>query len=150
MRYALVVNNKIKEGPKNLPKSWENISGFDLINDQQLKEFGWLPWVFIETTIQPDQVYDTPIITIEADRIVETQTVRDKTPEELAEELKQKQDSIRGERNQLLQDTDWVIIKSIEAGVSNLAQWKAYRQALRDITAQPGFPNNVTWPTKPE
>jgi hypothetical protein len=26
----------------------------------------------------------------------------------------------------------------------------AYRQALRDITAQAGFPTNVTWPTKPE
>jgi hypothetical protein len=25
-----------------------------------------------------------------------------------------------------------------------------YRQALRDITLQPGFPHNVTWPTKPE
>jgi hypothetical protein len=26
----------------------------------------------------------------------------------------------------------------------------AYRQALRDITAQSGFPNEVVWPTKPE
>lgn len=28
--------------------------------------------------------------------------------------------------------------------------WKTYRQALRDIPAQSGFPTNVTWPTKPE
>jgi len=26
----------------------------------------------------------------------------------------------------------------------------AYRQALRDVTAQDGFPTSVTWPTKPE
>jgi len=26
----------------------------------------------------------------------------------------------------------------------------AYRQALRDITSQPGFPHDVSWPTKPE
>ena len=29
------------------------------------------------------------------------------------------------------------------------AEQTAYRQALRDITDQAGFPNNITWPTKP-
>ena len=28
--------------------------------------------------------------------------------------------------------------------------WLDYRQALRDVTSQEGFPNTVTWPTKPE
>ena len=27
--------------------------------------------------------------------------------------------------------------------------WKTYRQALRDIPAQSGFPTNITWPTEP-
>jgi hypothetical protein len=27
--------------------------------------------------------------------------------------------------------------------------WKAYRQALLDVTEQAGFPEEVTWPTKP-
>ena len=27
--------------------------------------------------------------------------------------------------------------------------WRTYRQALRDIPAQAGFPTSVTWPTKP-
>jgi hypothetical protein len=76
--------------------------------------------------------------------------ILDEYPQPPQPSITEKQNEIRKNRNQLLQDTDWVIIKSIEAGVSNLAQWKAYRQALRDITAQPGFPNNVTWPTKPE
>ena len=30
------------------------------------------------------------------------------------------------------------------------AAWAAYRQALLDVPAQYGFPNDVTWPTKPE
>ena len=29
-------------------------------------------------------------------------------------------------------------------------EWRTYRQALRDLPAQSGFPTNVTWPTKPE
>ena len=29
-------------------------------------------------------------------------------------------------------------------------EWKAYRKALLDVTAQEGFPNEVVWPTKPE
>ena len=30
------------------------------------------------------------------------------------------------------------------------AEWTLYRRALLDITAQSGFPTNITWPTKPE
>ena len=28
--------------------------------------------------------------------------------------------------------------------------WRTYRQALRDVPAQSGFPDNITWPTEPE
>ena len=28
-------------------------------------------------------------------------------------------------------------------------EWRTYRQALRDVPTQEGFPNTVTWPTKP-
>ena len=28
-------------------------------------------------------------------------------------------------------------------------EWKTYRQALRDVPSQAGFPDNITWPTKP-
>ena len=28
-------------------------------------------------------------------------------------------------------------------------EWKTYRQALRDVPSQDGFPDNITWPTKP-
>ena len=28
-------------------------------------------------------------------------------------------------------------------------EWRTYRQALRDVPSQAGFPDNITWPTKP-
>ena len=55
--------------------------------------------------------------------------------------------SIRIQRNQLLEQSDWTQAKDV--ALSNDADWKTYRQALRDIPAQSGFPTNVTFPTKP-
>ena len=53
--------------------------------------------------------------------------------------------SIRSERDQKLKDTDWM-------GMSDVTMpddWATYRQALRDVPAQSGFPNTITWPTEP-
>lgn len=57
---------------------------------------------------------------------------------------------VRSKRNVLLQETDWIVIKSYERGQNIPAEWELYRQALRDITTQAGFPYSVVWPIKPE
>lgn len=54
--------------------------------------------------------------------------------------------SARAKRNDLLAASDWTQV--IDAPVDQ-AVWATYRQALRDITSQTGFPYNVTWPVKP-
>ena len=56
----------------------------------------------------------------------------------------------RAERDKLIASCDWMAIKAFEAGSAVSAEWATYRQALRDVTAQEGFPNSVTWPTQPE
>ena len=63
--------------------------------------------------------------------------------------LEQAERNIRSRRDGLLQETDWIVIKSYERGQHIPAEWELYRQALRDITEQAGFPYEVTWPTKP-
>lgn len=55
--------------------------------------------------------------------------------------------SIRIQRNQLLEQSDWT--QSNDISLDNDADWKTYRQALRDLTKQSGFPTDVTFPTKP-
>lgn len=57
---------------------------------------------------------------------------------------------IRNERDQLLNETDWVVARAFEQGQEVPVEWKEYRQALRDITLQPGFPLQVNWPIKPQ
>ena len=61
-------------------------------------------------------------------------------------------EDLRRVRNAKLAETDWVVIKEREEGgsVSNFADWKTYRQALRDITNSATSLDDVTWPEKPE
>ena len=53
---------------------------------------------------------------------------------------------VRDDRNKRLGDTDWTQL--IDAPL-DATPWATYRQALRDITTQPGFPHNVNWPEEP-
>ncbi len=49
-------------------------------------------------------------------------------------------------RDKLLVNSDWTQVA--DAPVDTTA-WATYRQALRDIPAQSGFPDNITWPQEP-
>ena len=53
----------------------------------------------------------------------------------------------RDKRNALLTASDWTQIA--DATVDQTA-WATYRQALRDVPAQAGFPENIDWPVAPE
>lgn len=55
--------------------------------------------------------------------------------------------SVRATRGDKLKDCDWTQVA--DAPVDKEA-WAAYRQALRDVTAQEGFPWAIIWPTQPE
>lgn len=54
--------------------------------------------------------------------------------------------SVRQQRGEKLKDSDWTQVA--DAPVDQAA-WATYRQALRDVTSQEGFPWAVTWPTIP-
>jgi hypothetical protein len=55
----------------------------------------------------------------------------------------------RAERDKLIASCDWMAIKAFEGGTTVSTEWATYRQALRDVSAQAGFPNDITWPEKP-
>lgn len=58
-----------------------------------------------------------------------------------------KAEAARARRNDALSKTDWT--QAADSPVDSTA-WATYRQALRDIPSQAGFPNTITWPTEPE
>ena len=57
--------------------------------------------------------------------------------------------SVRTSRDTKLAETDWIVIKNLELNANIPGAWEVYRQALRDIPAQAGFPWTNTWPTQP-
>ena len=85
-----------------------------------------------------DVILDTPT---EVDGSwTQSYSVVQKSEEEAAQ-------NIRSRRNELLSNSDWTQIS--DCTVDKTA-WATYRQSLRDITSQDGFPYTVTWPDKPE
>lgn len=75
-----------------------------------------------------------------------TATVVEKTPEQIAAAATGQAAQVRAERNTKLAETDW----RFRSDMTPSQQWIDYCQALRDVTAQPGFPWSVQWPTQPE
>ncbi len=60
--------------------------------------------------------------------------------------LQEAGDRVRAKRDRLLTASDWTQIA--DAPVVSL-EWQSYRQALRDVPEQSGFPDDVEWPTPP-
>ena len=71
-----------------------------------------------------------------------------KDVDEAAIEAEYNLSSLRIERDLLLQQSDWT--QSRDVTLSNDADWKTYRQALRDITKIYKTLEDVKWPEKPE
>ena len=58
--------------------------------------------------------------------------------------------SIREKRDQLLAETDYLLMPDYPISSEALVALKTYRQALRDVPEQSGFPKTIEWPSKPE
>ena len=63
-------------------------------------------------------------------------------------QLEQEAEESRTQRDALLVESDWAVLP--DAPVADEQAWKDYRQALRDVPQQTGFPTDINWPTKPE
>ena len=60
-----------------------------------------------------------------------------------AERLESLANAVRSKRDALIKETDFYMLPDYPSPPQGIAE---YRQALRDITEQPGFPHSVTWP----
>lgn len=81
-------------------------------------------------------------------------STQDHSPEELQEQqanyqryLAKLPGLVRQERDALLAATDWT--QAVDVPQATKDKWAPYRQALRDVPQQAGFPENIQWPDKP-
>lgn len=99
--------------------------------------------------VYPVQQVSAPVVDSKTHRVVQSVQQTDTgwsqvwTVQELAPDRAAA--NIRAHRDDLLRQTDWRALSD----VTMTPEMATYRQALRDITAQEGFPYSVTWPSKP-
>lgn len=59
-------------------------------------------------------------------------------------------EAIRDKRDNLIGETDYYLMPDYPSNPQNLEELKVYRQALRDVSKQEGFPRDVHWPDVPK
>ena len=82
-------------------------------------------------------IEDGQVFTIEVEPLTE---------EELLQIVENKANEVRQQRNTLLAESDWTQVA--DAPVDKTV-WAIYRQELRDVTNQEGFPFDIVWPSTP-
>ena len=97
--------------------------------------------------------YDEYLLSMQ-DRAGLAKIVQDNLPVWLAYAKQQETDNqaqaVRGKRDKLLAGTDWTQADDAPLSSEDKESVRKYRQALRDITAQSGFPQKIVWPEKPQ
>ena len=126
--YAKIVDNQITEvsSGKGTTGTWVTVDGYEG-EDQKLY------YDVISNTVKcKDEIDEKPVATIE-----ELEAVK----------LELDKEYVRNLRNRLLIESDWT--QNRDVVLSNDAEWKTYRQALRDLPANTTDWTNPPWPTKP-
>lgn len=58
-------------------------------------------------------------------------------------------EAARQQRDRLLRECDWTVLSDVPLAEADRTAWQTYRQSLRDVPGQAGFPTTITWPTVP-
>jgi len=118
------------------------------LDDHVLASFGIVP-------VSPTQPGHDPITQnareaapIEIDGAwVQNWVLTEASVQEIAARRAARAATLRAERDQRLSATDWTQLADAPV---DPALWAAYRQALRDLPQQAGFPLQITWPVAPD
>ena len=155
--YVKITNGSVDTYPYSVGKLRRdnpNTSFPKKVPDEVLSEFNTYPVVVADDpsydplTHKIEQA-DTPTLVDGVWTI--TKSIVALSNEEIQTETDAKADFVRIQRDKLLAESDWMVIRFAETGVALETEWTTYRQALRDITLHANFPNlqDADWPVKP-
>jgi hypothetical protein len=153
MTHFIKLNNGVPEGnvivEENLRQVLTNATFPPVVTDSFIEPFGYGVYDFRN---QPPiaryqkNIEVTPVKNQYGIWCQTWQTVEMSSSEKTLED-ERKAAEVRFNRNQKLYSSDWT--QMADAPVDKTA-WAAYRQELRDLTSQTGFPWDITWPSQPE
>jgi hypothetical protein len=107
-------------------------------------------YVYVHESPQPIGTWDQNVLEGNpaqvGDMWVQTWEVQSASEYEQAQRTDNKAVEVRNIRNNKLTQSDWTQLSDSPA---DKVSWATYRQALRDISGQPGFPWDVAWPVEP-
>jgi len=107
-----------------------------------------------ETSTEPDDARTTPWDEVTGGLITSTFPpantgyVFDYVAQQWILDTTAQDSAARAKRNRLLTESDWTQMPDVM--LDNKTAWAVYRQELRDITTQAGYPTEITWPTPPQ
>ena len=144
MIYAKINGTKIEQYPytlNDLRKENPNVSFPAEITDAMKTTYG------IADVNENDKPSFDPLTEeiVEAPMTIVDGVVQINYIKEAVDETEQSS-RIRNQRNSHLTGSDWMALSD----VTMTDEWKTYRQPLRDIPQQSGFPASVTWPEPPD
>ena len=149
MFYAKVNDGQVEAYPLSLTDirlQMPNVSLSAIVSNEELEQFGYF---FVTPAVSPAFDYTKNLartVAISSDGFVEVWEETAASQDQVAERVANKAAEVRAERDSLLAASDWTQLA--DAAVDKAA-WATYRQALRDIPSQAGFPYNVVWAVTP-
>lgn len=141
MYAKLISDTQIETAPKN-KGAWVNYDK----NTELLSADGYLPVVVIEEPTAEKPILKYRKVNKRIEQYAEAAPVPS-VPEPTEE---QQEMQIRAQRNSLLTLCDWTQLPDAPLTAEQKQEWAEYRQALRDVPEQTGFPDAVIWPSTPE
>lgn len=111
--------------PQPLPESWGSIFGLSGFIDK-LSDLSWLGDEYVgmgwfEVGDMP------PLLDESSSTVTEWETAK-----------------------RLLQESDWAMLQDVPMNKNDRIEWIEYRRELREIRLQPGFPEEINWPRRPD
>jgi hypothetical protein len=154
MMYALIKDGKVAAYPygfNSLRQDNKNTSFPEQMTDDALAEWGVMP---VNPVARPN-VDHTKNITEGQPQFVngkwwQSWSVSNASADEVKRRSDERAESVRSERNGLIAACDWTQLDDTPMTNTQKQAWAVYRQALRDVTLQPGFPWSVEWPGLPK
>ncbi len=73
-----------------------------------------------------------------------------KSDEEIARYDAQVDGEKRRVRDNMLKNSDWIVLRAFDQGEEIPPDWKRYREKLRELPQTTGWPHNIDWPVAPE